>query len=130
MIVPTYEVSADESHPQPTGAFTGALAFYIDAHILAKRFSQNITSGKSGYAWVMDSNGIFLYHPERKFIGQNAFTVRKERMPAISFDAINEIQRQKMLTGQEGWGEYTSGWHKGLAGEIKKLIAYAPVRLG
>ena len=34
-----------------------------------------------------------------------------------------------MLTGQEGWGEYTSGWHKGLAGEIKKLIAYAPVHL-
>ncbi len=129
MIIPTYEVSADESHPQPTGAFTGGLAFYIDAHILAKRFAQNITSGKSGYAWVMDSHGLFLFHPERKFIGQNAFTVRKERMPAISFDAINEIQRQKMLTGQEGWGEYTSGWHKGLAGEIKKLIAYAPLHL-
>ncbi len=129
MVIPTYEAAADEGHPQPTGAFTGALAFYIDAHLLAKRFSQNITSGKSGYAWVMDSEGLFLYHPERKFVGQNAFTVRKERMPAISFDAINEIQQQKMLTGQEGWGEYTSGWHKGLAGEIKKLIAYAPVRL-
>ena len=130
IIVPTYEVSADDSHPHPSGAFAGALAFYVDAHLLAKRFSQNITSGKSGYAWVMDSNGLFLNHPERKFVGHNAFTVRKERMPAISFDAINEIQRQKMLTGQEGWGEYTSGWHKGLAGEIKKLIAYAPVRLG
>jgi two-component system, NtrC family, sensor kinase len=130
IIIPTYEVSADDSHPQPSGAFAGALEFYVEAHQLAKRFSQNITSGKSGYAWVMDSNGLFLYHPERKFVGHNAFTVRKERMPAISFDAINEIQRQKMLTGQEGWGEYTSGWHKGLAGEIKKLIAYAPVRLG
>lgn len=129
MIVPTYEVSADETHPRPSGQFAGALVFYIDAHILAKRFSQNITSGKSGYAWVMDSNGIFLYHPERKFVGHNAFIARKERMPAISFDAINEIQRQKMLAGQEGWGEYISGWHKGLAGEIKKLIAYAPVRL-
>jgi two-component system, NtrC family, sensor kinase len=129
MVVPTYEVAADEGHPHPTGNFAGALTFYIDAHILAKRFSQNITSGKSGYAWVMDSQGLFLYHPERKFIGHNAFTVRQERMPAISFDAINEIQRQKMLTGQEGWGEYISGWHKGLAGEIKKLIAYAPVRL-
>ncbi len=129
MVIPTYEVSADESHPQPTGAFSGTLAFYIDAHLLAKKFTQNITSGKSGYAWIMDSQGTFLNHPERTFIGQNAFTVRKERMPAISFDAINEIQRQKMLTGQEGWGEYTSGWHKGLAGEIKKLMAYAPVRL-
>jgi two-component system NtrC family sensor kinase len=129
MAIPTYELSADESHPQPSGEFSGVLAFYIDAHRLAKKFTQNITSGKSGYAWIMDSQGTFLNHPERSFIGQNAFTARKERMPAISFDAINEIQRQKMLTGQEGWGEYISGWHKGLAGVMKKLIAYAPVRL-
>jgi two-component system NtrC family sensor kinase len=129
MAIPTYELSADDSHPQPSGEFSGALAFYLDAHRLAKKFTQNITSGKSGYAWIMDSQGTFLNHPERSFIGQNAFTVRKERMPAISFDAINEIQRQKMLTGQEGWGEYLSGWHKGLAGVMKKLIAYAPVQL-
>ena len=50
-------------------------------------------------------------------------------MSAISFDAINQIQREKMLTGQEGWGAYISGWHRGMAGEIQKLIAYAPVRL-
>lgn len=129
MAIPTYELSADESHPYPSGQFSGVLVFYIDAHRLAKKFTQNITSGKSGYAWLMDSQGTFLNHPERSFIGQNAFTVRKELMPAISFDAINEIQRQKMLTGQEGWGEYISGWQKGMAGVLKKLIAYAPVRL-
>jgi signal transduction histidine kinase len=50
-------------------------------------------------------------------------------MPAISFDAINEIQREKMLAGKEGWGTYISGWHRGMAGEIPKLMAYAPVRL-
>jgi signal transduction histidine kinase len=50
-------------------------------------------------------------------------------MPAISFDAINEIQREKMLAGKEGLGAYISGWHRGMAGEIQKLIAYAPVQL-
>ncbi len=129
MAIPTYELSADESHPHPSGEFSGVLAFYLDAHRLAKKFTQNIASGKSGYAWIIDSQGMFLNHPERSFIGQNAFIARQERMPAISFDAINEIQRQKMLTGQEGWGEYISGWHKGMAGVMKKLIAYAPVRL-
>jgi PAS domain S-box-containing protein len=130
MVAPTYAVSVDESHPHPSGEWAGVLGFNIDAHHLASKFTRGIRSGKTGYAWIMNNQGIFLSHPERDFIGQNAFTVRKQRMPAISFDAINEIQRQKMLTGQEGWGRYISGWHGGLAGEIEKLIAYTPVRLG
>lgn len=130
MVAPTYEVSVDESHPHPSGEWTGVLGFYIDAHYLASKFTKGIRSGKTGYAWIMNNQGIFLSHPEWDFIGQNAFTARKQRMPAISFDAINEIQREKMLTGQEGWGTYISGWHGGLAGEIQKLIAYAPVHLG
>ncbi|MFZ5450969.1 MAG: ATP-binding protein [Thermodesulfobacteriota bacterium] len=129
MAVPTYDESVDESHPHPTGAMSGVLLFYIDVHLLANKFTRQIRSGKTGYAWIMDNQGTFLSHPERDFIGKNAFTVRKERMPAISFDAINEIQRKKMLTGQEGWGTYISGWHRGMAGEIQKLIAYSPVRL-
>jgi two-component system NtrC family sensor kinase len=129
MAVPTYEESVDESHPHPSGALSGVLLFYLDTHFLANKFTRQIRSGKTGYAWIMDNQGTFLSHPERDFIGKNAFTVRKERMPAISFDAINAIQREKMLTGQEGWGTYISGWHRGMAGEIQKLIAYAPVRL-
>jgi PAS domain S-box-containing protein len=129
MSVPTYEESVDESHPHPSGTFSGVLLFYIDTHFLANKFTRQIRSGKTGYAWIMDNQGTFLSHPERDFIGKNAFTVRKERMSAISFDEINEIQREKMLTGQEGWGTYISGWHGGIAGEIHKLIAYSPVRL-
>ncbi len=130
MAVPTYEQSVDESHTQPSGEWSGVLEFYVDAQSLASKFTKQIKSGKTGYAWIMDSQGTFLNHPEREFIGKNAFKVRKERMPAISFDAINEIQREKMLAGQEGFGTYISGWHGGLGGEIQKLIAYAPVQLG
>ena len=129
MAVPTYEMSVDDTHPHPSGTYNGVLAFYIDVHQLAKKFTQGIRSGKTGYAWIMDSQGIFLSHPEHDFIGKNAFTVRKARMPAISFNAINQIQREKMLAGKEGWGTYISGWHSGMAGEIQKLMAYAPVRL-
>ncbi len=129
LAIPTYEESVDELHPQPSGEWSGALAFYLDAHHLASKYTQEIKSGKTGYAWIMDNQSLFLSHPEREFVGKNAFTVRKERMPAISFDAINEIQREKMLTGQEGWGTYLSGWHGGMAGEIQKLIAYSPVRI-
>jgi two-component system NtrC family sensor kinase len=129
MAVPAYEMSVDETHPHPAGSFGGVLAFYIDAHQLARKFTQGIRSGKTGYAWIMDSQGIFLNHPERDFVGKDAFMVRKERMSAISFDAINQIQREKMLAGKEGWGTYISGWHRGMAGKIPKLMAYAPVQL-
>jgi len=132
MAIPTYEETVDESHTQPSGQWSGVLAFYIDAHKLASKFAKDIRSGKTGYAWIMNEQGAFLYHPEQDFIGKNAFTVRKQRSPAISFDAINEIQRQKMLAGQEGWGTYISGWHRGVtekSGVIQKLMAYAPVRL-
>ncbi|MHB8069238.1 MAG: ATP-binding protein [Desulfobaccales bacterium] len=129
MAVSTYEESVDETHPHPGNSLSGVLLFYIDTQFLANRFTRQIKSGKTGYAWIMDNQGTFLSHPERDFVGKNAFTVRKERMSAISFDEINEIQREKMLTGQEGWGAYISGWHGGMAGEIPKLIAYAPVRL-
>ncbi len=131
MAIPTYDETVDETHPKPSGQWSGVLAFYIDAHKLASKFAQDIRSGKTGYAWIMNEEGTFLYHPEQDFIGKNAFTVRKQRSPAISFDDINAIQREKMLAGQEGWGTYISGWHRGLtekSGEINKLMAYAPAR--
>jgi PAS domain S-box-containing protein len=34
-----------------------------------------------------------------------------------------------MLKGKEGKSWYISGWHKGVEEEMKKLIAYAPIRL-
>jgi len=34
-----------------------------------------------------------------------------------------------MLKGEEGKSWYISGWHRGVEGEIKKLIAYAPIKL-
>src|SRR5208283_3401815 len=50
----------------------------IDAKRLADKFTRQIRSGKTGYAWIMDSQGTFLSHPEPDFVGKNAFTVRKQ----------------------------------------------------
>ncbi len=126
---PVWQESTDELHPVATQKFSGALVFSIDVTTLAARTTKSIQSGKTGYAWVIDSNAKFLYHPVEDFIGNNAFEVRHRRMPVIAFDKINEIQKEKMLAGLEGTGSYTSGWHGHEEGEIKKLIAYSPIRL-
>lgn len=127
--VPVWQVSVDDAHPVATDKFSGAIVIVIDVTALIQKLTEGIKSGKTGYAWVIDSNGTFLYHIEKNLIGRNAFEARKEKTPTISFARINEIQKKMMLTGKEGTSWYVSGWHRGKEGTIKKLIAYSPIVL-
>jgi len=128
MIFPVWQTSIDEAHPVATGKFSGVLVFKIDVTYLVSKVTDKIHSGKTGYAWVIDNKGIFLYHPEKTFIGQNAFKARYQREPTMSFQQINELQKN-MLEGKEGKDWYISGWHRGEYGEIEKLIAYTPITI-
>lgn len=127
--IPVWKTSVDDAHPLPANTFSGVLIASIDVTELIKRLTVKIKSGKTGYAWVIDSNGTFLYHIEKELIGKNAFEARKEKKPTISFARINEIQKKLMLTGKEGTSWYISGWHRGEVGMMKKLIAYSPIIL-
>ena len=129
MVIPVWQVSVDQSHPVALNKFSGVLVFIVDTAQLIGNITKELRSGKTGYAWVIDEDGTFLYHQEQAFIGQNAFEARKGKKPTISFARINEIQKNKMLKGEEGTSWYISGWHRGMEGEIKKLIAYTPIRL-
>jgi two-component system, NtrC family, sensor kinase len=129
MAMPVWQISVDESNPVATNQFSGVIVFNVDTTLLIGRIAKDIKSGKTGYAWVIDNKGIFLYHPETIFIGKNAFEARKEKEPTISFTRINEIQKSKMLKGEEGTSWYITGWHAGQEGKIKKLIAYAPISI-
>ncbi len=95
---------------------------------LVRDVAGDITSGKTGYAWVINEEGTFLYHPDRDFIARNAFRARQERQPYISFSEINNIMKARMLEGEEGTGLYESGWHRGIQGRMTKLIAFTPVQ--
>ncbi len=129
MVIPVWQISIDESHPVATNKFSGAIVFTVDVTYLVSKITKEIRSGKTGYAWVINHEGTFLYHEEKGFIGENAFEARKGKKPTISFARINEIQREKMLRGEEGTSWYISGWHRGEEGEIKKLIAYTPIKV-
>lgn len=109
------------------GPEKGLVAFGVNVSWLLEPFLKNIRSGKTGYAWIINDKGFFLYHPEKDFIGRDAFEARKKKDPRISFHSINFIQQEKMLEGMEGTGFYESGWHRGITGRIEKLIAYTPV---
>ena len=125
MAMPVYEVSVDESHPKATGKLDGVLLFKVDTSRFTGHYCAKIRSGRTGYCWVLDGKGVFLYHPEREFIGEDAFTARGRRNPAISFSKINEIQKKKMLAGEEGTSQYISGWHRGVIREMTKFVAFS-----
>jgi two-component system, NtrC family, sensor kinase len=107
----------------------GLIVFEINVSWLLNPFLKDIRSGKTGYAWIIDNRGYFLFHPEKDFIGRDAFDARQRKDPQISFHTINFIQKEKMLTGMVGTGSYESGWHRGMTGLIEKFVAYAPIRV-
>jgi two-component system NtrC family sensor kinase len=110
------------------GAAGRVLFARLDVSAFVARATRDIRSGQTGYAWVINQAGTFLYHPEKEFIGQNAFIARQKREPYISFVQINQIMKDRMLRGHEGTGTYVSGWHRGIQGHITKLIAFTPVK--
>ena len=109
--------------------FNGVIICSFDPEILNTLYISTIISGKTGYAWILNEEGVFLAHFEKEFVGEDAFKVRLKTNPELSYDAINKIQR-KMMAGQEGVDSYISGWHRGQRGKIEKLIAYTPVHIG
>jgi two-component system, NtrC family, sensor kinase len=130
LATPVYEESVDESHPKASGQLDGVLVFKVDTSRFTGHYCADIRSGRTGYCWVMDSRGTFLYHPEREFIGEDAFTARGRRNPAISFDEINKIQKSKMLAGEEGTARYISGWHRGVIRQMDKFLAFSVAHVG
>ncbi len=123
------KITLNMATPLP-GSDKGLVIFDINISWFLNPFLKDIRSGKTGYAWIICEEGYFLYHPKTEFIGRDAFNVRQEEDPRLSFHTINFIQKEKMLKGQEGTGFYESGWHRGETGPVRKLIAYTPIDIG
>ncbi len=106
-----------------------AVLLHVNINWFLNNRLKEIRSGKTGYAWIVDGEGLFLYHPFSDYIGKNAFSARLIHFKEHSFDQIHRIQKEHMLKGMEGAGTYTSAWHRGITGDIEKLIAYTPIRI-
>ncbi len=110
-----------------TGDDPRAVFMLVNASKVAARHAHGVVSGKTGYPWVINQQGYFLYHIEEDFLGRDSFTVRRERNPDISYDRINRLVEEKLLQGHEGMDWYVSGWHREAVTRMDKLFAYSPV---
>jgi len=129
MARPLYSRVEDPDFSSPGASPDGpAVAFFlVNAMEVSGEYAHGVVSGKTGYSWVINEKGYFLYHIEEDFIGRNSFTVRHDRNPHISYERVNYLVKEKLLQGQEGANWYISGWHRDQIAEMKKLIAYSPI---
>ncbi|MDT8379455.1 MAG: ATP-binding protein [Desulfotignum sp.] len=127
---PTYQAGVIHIQMAIPQSDTGQILIAeLDISRFLGRFIDDVRSGSTGYAWVIDEKGTFLYHPYTRFVGKNAFSARENRNPGLTHHSINFIQKNHMLAGHTGTGSYTAGWHRGLTGNIEKLIAYCPITI-
>lgn len=105
----------------------GALELLVDPHFIAQRVTEDVRSGQTGYAWIIDQDEVMLAHYEKDFVGRDAMQVRIDRNPKIIFRGLQELHAN-LLKGQEGVTEYDSGWHRQRLGQMPKLAAYTPIR--
>ena len=117
----------DHSDPAASEHIPPAAFFVVDAMKISREYAHGVISGQTGYPWVINERGYFLYHIEDDFDGQNSFTVRHERNPDISYERINTLVSERLLRGEEGTDWYISGWHREVYTEMKKLFAFSPI---
>ncbi len=97
-----------------------------DFNAINKRFISPVRSGRTGYAWMINSTGVLLAHPNKGMVGRRAIDILKELWPEQASFNLEALINKNMLKMEEGSGEYT-GWHVGEKNQTKKLIAYCPV---
>ncbi|MBM4310418.1 MAG: PAS domain-containing protein [Deltaproteobacteria bacterium] len=106
-----------------TGSWLCSIA---DFTYIKEKFVYPLRSAQTGYAWLIDSHGLLLAHPNREMEGRRAVEVLRELWPGNAPFVMDELINEQMVPGVEGSGEYT-GWHLGRTEPVRKLIAYCPI---
>ncbi|HTG02334.1 MAG TPA: ATP-binding protein [Nitrospirota bacterium] len=96
--------------------FRGVALAVLSMDGITKRYLAPIKSGTRGYAWMMDSDGTLLYHPNQpRMVGKNLFQTDTSCFAChISFD-----MEKKMIEGRE-----TMFGHYEAPGGENKLTAF------
>ena len=109
--------------------FVGILQalIYMDS---INRMVSEMKVGQHGHIQIFDDEGTVIAHPRADQIGKHVIAIQKEAFPDYDWSEMEAIVAG-MTNGEEGTGSYHSVWWD--AGEpsiIRKLTAFAPIKLG
>jgi PAS domain S-box-containing protein len=102
--------------------FNGVVLAVLSIDGITEKYLAPIKSGTRGYAWMMDSNGTLLYHPNQpQMVGKNLYHTDRSCFTCHrSFDT-----EKKMIEGKsETFGQYEA------PGGENKLAAFYRIPIG
>lgn len=105
----------------PSG-LQGALILEIMIDTISRKFLTEARAGFRGHAWMMDGNGILLYHPTQpKMVGKN---VNKADESCYKCHTSFNVAKKILQSDDIGFSSYIAPY-----GE-DKLIAFSKARVG
>jgi signal transduction histidine kinase len=102
--------------------FDGTIAVILNFEKIAKDILDDIKIGKSGYAWMLSSEGIELYCPVQGHIGKSINETSSGYPELINLAHI-------MLSGKAGSAVYTYNKVADKTETVKKIVHYMPIHL-
>lgn len=107
------------------GRFNGLALFAVNFGEIARKHILSVRIGEHGYAWLMDSqNRMVLVHPQGRIDGHTFDEAFLPRWPRLYSLAI------AMGSGQPGTDRYEFEDPVDPSKTVRKLVGYAPVRIG
>jgi methyl-accepting chemotaxis protein len=95
------------------GQVTGVLYGSVDMEGLSKKVL-SIKIGQTGYAYVMQQNGLTIIHPDKE-VAMKLNAVSEPKLPEI-LRAVNA----RIVKGEKGFATYEYGG-------VKKMVSFAPI---
>jgi signal transduction histidine kinase/CheY-like chemotaxis protein/HPt (histidine-containing phosphotransfer) domain-containing protein len=103
--------------------FIGILRAVIHLSTIRNRLNES-NQGEGGFTWIVDNKGIIISHPDSSFIGQNLFSLQKEKFGG---EEIKEREvLSEILAGSSGtrclvFDEFS---------DKKVVMAWRPISIG
>jgi signal transduction histidine kinase len=118
ILTPLVKHSDDPFNSIKNSKPVGLIGEVVNFNWLVEKYIASINLGGSGAAWIMDSQGRLLYHPEHP---EMILRDISEKSPdCISCHASFEVQK-RMITSEANYGEYTVGK------EPTKIMSHVPI---
>lgn len=110
------------------GTETGILYAVINVSYLIEQSVKNIDSGVDDRAWVIDKDGLALYHPELELTGAGLIPLKADNKTRNQCESFDSTLVNNLMSGLESAGAGYFFWDREGEESNLRLYAHTPIR--